>query len=210
MNITFQFWNDSSFESYSPQAQQTLYQSLLQNPRPNEVDLPHSPYVISNFNKVEHGGALQRNKKSGFNRWVRIRPPYALPGAQPFACGLRSDFRFCFEEGRDGSQLVPFSEELQSELKRFLASSPRPSEVYFVAKHSPYLLSGMDQMQDLQSDSPLAQVNLKTGFVRRVRIMTGPIPRVPPRPYGGRAASSHGPAPFSGTASGSGAQHLMP
>ncbi|CAE7732081.1 rbn [Symbiodinium microadriaticum] len=202
MNITFQFWNDSSFESYNPQAQQTLYQSLLQNPRPDEVDLPQSPYVISNFNKVEHGGASQRNKKSGFNRWVRIRPPYLLPGAQPSAAAfaLPRDLRFCFEEGRDGSQLVPFSEELQSELKRFLASSPRPSEVYFVAKHSPYLLSGMDQIQDLQSDS-LAQVNLKTGFVRRVRITTGPIPRVPQRPYGG-AASSHVPPAFSGTASG--------
>ncbi|CAE7246180.1 Ipo5 [Symbiodinium sp. CCMP2456] len=125
-----EFWNDSSFESYNPQAQQTLYQSLLQNPRPDEVDLPQSPYVISNFNKVEHGGASQRNKNSGFNRWVRIRPPYVLPGAQPFAAAValqRSDFRFCFEarartcqdafrndpwkEGRDGSQLVPFSED---------------------------------------------------------------------------------------------------
>mmetsp|Transcript_36687 Transcript_36687/g.84642 ORF Transcript_36687/g.84642 Transcript_36687/m.84642 type:complete len:558 (-) Transcript_36687:73-1746(-) len=196
MGLQFQFWNDSSFQTYAAADQKLLRDSLFETPRPSEVQLPRTDYVVTGFLKVEHGGAVQKNQRTGFSRRVRIQPPYTISGAasapMPKVC-------FCFEDGRNGATLKPYAPELQKELNQFLSSSPRPTEVFFSANGAPYLLWGMENVQDV--NSTLQQVNLATKRVRTVRIMLEPsvpsAPSAPSAPSSGKHRSAGGAAPSS-------------
>eukprot|EP00927_Polykrikos_kofoidii_P054017 TRINITY_DN48512_c0_g1_i1.p1 TRINITY_DN48512_c0_g1~~TRINITY_DN48512_c0_g1_i1.p1 ORF type:complete len:614 (-),score=116.97 TRINITY_DN48512_c0_g1_i1:52-1845(-) len=79
--LTFEFWDDRRYASYMSDEQVFLNAQIYVQPRPSRVTMPGGRYVVVAFDHVEHGLAVQVNLQTGFERHVRIAPPYVVPGA---------------------------------------------------------------------------------------------------------------------------------
>lgn len=180
--LEFQFWNDKSYESYGSSDQQLFMQSLQQVPRPSDVQLPNGRYILQGFDQVEFGHCRQVNRQTGFQRWVRIKPPYRLPGAQGAKLPT-AEFHFQYEDG----DWKPYSQDMQEELVKLAQSAPPPEACFFVRDRHPYCVLGLETLvQD--SDQHIQQVNLKSDRVREVKLVNGPLTP----PSGFPATSSKG------------------
>lgn len=196
--LEFEFWNDRQYQSYGLEDQQFLNSKILVVPRPSHVDMLGGKYTMQCFDMVEAGRAVQVNAQTRFERHVRLKPPYALPGASMVQ--LPGPVHFEFED--DGGKWRPYSSALQNELQQALCCAPPPAQFFFVEGGKAYWLLGLDSLLDGLAKAELVQVNTRSTNSRRVRLVPGPLPVAVPTPErrswatswvrGGGSASSSG------------------
>ncbi|CAE8717064.1 unnamed protein product [Polarella glacialis] len=168
--LEFQFWNDRCYQSYPAPEQQQLNSAFTQlPPRPKDVQL--GKYVVRDFQEVEQGHATQVNSQTKWPRWVRIRPPYALPGAASASLPA-GPFHFEYEDG----DWHPYAQEVQQELQQLARCAPPPAATFFGQGGHSYALLGLDSLvpdSSGRTTEELQQVNVKTQRSRRVRLVPG-------------------------------------
>lgn len=166
--LEFQFWNGKSYQSYEFSDQQFFMQSMQQVPRQSDLHFPNGRYILQGFDRVEFGHCHQVNCQTGFQRWVRIKPPYRLPGAQEAKLPT-GEFHFQYEDG----DWKPYSQDMQEELVKLARSAPPPEVCFFVTAGQPYCLLGFETMFT-DNDQHTQQVNLKSDRIREVKLVQGP------------------------------------
>lgn len=168
--LCFEFWNDRQFQAYAPEDQKTLTTALLQPPRPPSVGLGGGRYVLRHFDAIESSGAEQVNQATGFQRPVRLQPPYQLPGfpaPQPLP---PIQFHFI-----DDCGWRPLGPRLQDELKDFANCAPVPWQAFFGEGKHVYIMMGLELLRT--SDARLLnQKNYRTGTIRSVRAIAASDP----------------------------------
>lgn len=176
MSYTFQFWNDRFYQDYYPVDQQLL--NRLFSARNPQVDLPGGSYHIAHFDNVEHGYAVQVNGATGFERSVRIKPPFAVPGAQKVSSVLPNQILFQYND----NGWTDYGPREQRELWAIVNSAPTPSEVLLpVEGRPPYWICGLDQLKASGAGTGVFegahQVNAKTHVRRDVRVIDKTVAR---------------------------------
>eukprot|EP00927_Polykrikos_kofoidii_P043769 TRINITY_DN37863_c0_g1_i2.p1 TRINITY_DN37863_c0_g1~~TRINITY_DN37863_c0_g1_i2.p1 ORF type:complete len:498 (-),score=84.09 TRINITY_DN37863_c0_g1_i2:58-1551(-) len=166
--LVFQFWDNSAFADFGSTDQALLDQHFGCRPRPREVGLSNQ-YSVFDFDAVEYGAAYQVNRSTGFQRRVRLRPPFQIPGAPPPLAVGRVHFQYL--DPRGGWQ------DFEGPTNGFIATqalncSPAPAQVCFPMLRQLWCLTGLHLLArggDLRS-CPLLLVNLRTGATVRVRM----------------------------------------
>lgn len=185
--LAFEFWNDHAWQAYPPTEQRLLQAAM--RPRQPLVALPCGRYHVKDFDKVEHGFAVQLNLATGFRRCVRIRPPYVLDGHPRASCLPGAGYHFEFLN-KDGSW-QPFGGELQRELSKVAESAPPPKRVFYFERGHPYYLFGLEELVNGRSDC-LVQINMRTDVQRKVALREGPPPATGRLSTSSAASSSAG------------------
>eukprot|EP00928_Gymnodinium_smaydae_P020570 TRINITY_DN17948_c0_g2_i1.p1 TRINITY_DN17948_c0_g2~~TRINITY_DN17948_c0_g2_i1.p1 ORF type:complete len:607 (-),score=92.98 TRINITY_DN17948_c0_g2_i1:261-1931(-) len=196
-SVAFEFWNDRSYQPYGPADQAELNARLAETPRPNEVPICGGRYLLRDFACVERGHAIQVNLQTGFERCVRLKPPYRLPGAAAAQLPPQANLHFQFEDGP--GRWRSYSDWLQRELSQLVRSAPPPKQFFFAELGKPYLVIGLDSVVD--GAPTIVQINVKTKMARKVHMSLGPpVPVAPLRPppaaelpaaFGAHAAPAH-------------------
>lgn len=183
----FEYWSDRKFDAYGPAEQTALNDELAKDPRPDQVALPGGKYELHDFSEAHLGKAVQVNLATRFERTVRIKPPYRLPGANtaPLPVG---DFRFQYFDNGWKS----YAREVEKELQLFAQSAPPPSQIFFVTHGKAYWLLGMDK---LAAGEQLMQMNVKTSMTRPVRMLAAAAAAPTPSLSGAYPASGAMSAP---------------
>lgn len=165
-SLVFEFWNDRRFQHYGAEEQRLLSTRLQEQPRPKEVLLPSGKYKLLHFDDLEAGLATQLNCSTNFERPVRLKPPYTLPGANAAQLPLGA-FHFEFQ---DDHRWKSYSPALQQELQQVVRCIPPPAQFFFAEEGKLYLLFGLRDLSDL------FQMNVRTSHTRQVRLAPGPAP----------------------------------
>lgn len=195
--LTFQFWNDRSYQSYEPPAQRFLNRCFHASPRDSVVDLPGGTYVIMGFENLESGGALQVNAATGYERSVTLQPPYVIAGAQPLQLPSR-----CIFQCKEDRGWFDYPRAHQRELLAWARSAPQPAEVIISVGGNPHWICDLDKLTDAAGNGVLegaSEVDARTKVRRPVRVvpdwMANPGPPAAARLPARRPLAGHGPGP---------------
>lgn len=171
--LLFQFWDDRKWATYKPEDQEFLAGRFAEEPPPQTVQFPSGKYEIQNFDEVPLGRAVQVNSVTQFERTVRLKPPYELPGSM--ACRLDATeatglwFQY-FENG-----WLDYNPSVQHEFRSLAQSSPLPEQVFFTTAGKAYFMFGLDKLCPGR-EVELSQINAKTGRSRRARALPSTAP----------------------------------
>lgn len=162
MSFVFEFLDIRCYKQYDAGDQALLNAEIAKSPRPKTVTL-HGKYEIHDFDSIHHGFAVQMNLQTGFERAVRIRPPYQMPGfSQPALPAGRLRFRFW------DNRWVEYDPDAQAELLAMVQCAPPPQRTLLCSRGNLYYIIGLDGVPDGQ----LQQVNAKTGFERPLELVS--------------------------------------
>jgi len=174
--FSFEFWSEHGYQAYGDAEQQALTSALSKQPPDTELTFASGMYMVRNLDKLPKCDTWQVNMRTSFQRHVRIKPPYGLPGTVGITIPA-GGFRFqCQTDG--GWQDYPPS--IQAELMKVLQCAPVPQMTMVGMEGRPYLIQGLDLLAGGAGVSGLVQFNLASKMRRKVRAVQGGLMQAMP------------------------------